>query len=93
MHRVITPLVPQQSARLAKKAHNQTSVVVATQNLLICKVSLLEAQNQIETTDFDQYMQLFAEGLIEAQAQMTGELFMNHVPVPDLADIDETYEV
>jgi hypothetical protein len=67
--------------------------VVATQNLLICKVSLLEAQNQIETTDFDQYMQLFVEGLIEAQAQMTGELFMNHVPVPDLANIDKTYEV
>jgi hypothetical protein len=91
-HRVVTPVVPRWSARLVKKVVHQTSAVVAAQNLLMRKLGLLQAQNKIESANFDDYIKLFAEGLSESQAQMINDMFMDHVPVPAMAELTEIVE-
>jgi hypothetical protein len=54
-------IAPQRSARLAKKALGRTPAVAATQNLLMKKLGLAKGP-QHEMTDFDRYIQLFADG-------------------------------
>jgi hypothetical protein len=90
--RVITPAVPCRSARLAKKAVNRTPAATAAQNLLMRNLGLLQDLNEIESADFDRYIKLFAEGLFETQAQMISDMFMDHVPVPALAESAEIVE-
>jgi hypothetical protein len=66
--RVVTPTVPRQSAHLVKKVVNRTPVVAAAKNLLMRKLGLLQARNEIDLVEFDLYIKLFAEGLSESQA-------------------------
>jgi hypothetical protein len=89
---ILTLAVPRHSACLAKKATNRTPAVVAAQSLLVCKLGFLQAQNEIQSTNFDRYIQLFAEGLKEEQAQAIMELFMDHVPPPELAESVDVVE-
>jgi hypothetical protein len=84
---VATLAVPQQSACLAKKVINLTVVVAVAQKLLMRKLGLLQSQNEIESVNFDHYIKLFAEGLSEVQPQLIRELFMDHVPAPELAKL------
>jgi hypothetical protein len=66
--------------------------MAAGQNLLMHKLGLLQAQNEIESVDFDRYIKLFAKGLSEAQAQIIKELFMDHVLSPELAELADIAE-
>jgi hypothetical protein len=66
--RVVTPTVPRQSAHLVKKVVNRTPVIAAAKNLLMRKLGLLQARNEIDLVEFDLYIKLFAEGLSESQA-------------------------
>jgi hypothetical protein len=90
--RVVTPVVPRQSAHLAKKVVNRTPVAAAAQNLLMHKLGLLQARNEIDLAEFDRYIKLFAEGLPESHAQMINDMFMDHIPVSALAESAEIVE-
>jgi hypothetical protein len=68
---------PHHSMRLAKKVVHQTSAVMPTQNLLMCKLGLLP--REMRTEDFDKYTQLFFDGLTEEQVKIIDELFMDYV--------------
>jgi hypothetical protein len=72
-------IAPQRSARLAKKALGRTPAVAATQNLLMKKLGLAKGP-QHEMTDFDRYIQLFADGLSVPQVQLIRELFSDTMP-------------
>jgi hypothetical protein len=70
---------PHLSARLAKKMSHRILVVVAAQNALMKKLGLTTDVN-MESKDFNQYIELFRYGLSEGQVWMIDDLFMNKVP-------------
>jgi hypothetical protein len=49
-----------------KKAMGRTPTVAAAHNILMKKLGLAQGP-QLQSTDFEQYLQLFAEGLSESQ--------------------------
>ncbi|OEL22976.1 hypothetical protein BAE44_0016005, partial [Dichanthelium oligosanthes] len=75
---------PRRSSRLARKAVRRTPALVAAQNLLMRKLRL-SGEAQLETANFDRYIQLFQNGLSEDQTKLIGDLFV--CSVPDSADL------
>jgi hypothetical protein len=70
---------PRRSTRLAKKARQRPPAVVAAQNVLMKKLSLV-TKSHIESDNFDRYIKLFNESIIEDQARKIEELLMHHIP-------------
>jgi hypothetical protein len=61
------------NSRLAKKVFHRTSVVTTAQNMLMKKLGLSN-KDQLQSIDFEKYIQLFDEGLMERQSQLILEL-------------------
>jgi hypothetical protein len=57
-------------------------VVVVAQNLLMKKLGPL-SDGKVDTVSFDRYVELFAEGLIEQQAELIASLFTPQLPVSE----------
>jgi hypothetical protein len=84
--------VPRHSSQLAQKVWGRAPAVVAAQNALMRKLGLATTMH-IKTSDFDCYLELFNNGLLEEQARQVDELFMDSSvvsgfasgPVDDLA--------
>jgi hypothetical protein len=65
--------LPHRSSRLARKALSYTPTVTMAQNVSMKKLGL-SWDGQLQTTDFDNYICLFDEGLSERQSQLILEL-------------------
>jgi hypothetical protein len=70
---------PCQSMCLAKKASKRPPVVADTQNLLMWNLGLTHG-SEVESEDYDRYIKLVCDGLLEQQVKWIGELFMQSVP-------------
>ncbi|OEL37854.1 hypothetical protein BAE44_0001127 [Dichanthelium oligosanthes] len=78
-HRAALLAPPHRSSRLAKKAVCRTPSLIAAQNLLMRKLGL-SGDSQLESGDFDRYIQMFKNGLTEEQTKLISELFVCSVP-------------
>jgi hypothetical protein len=56
--------VPRRSSQLAQKVWGRAPAVVAAQNALMMKLGLATTMH-IKTSDFDRYLELFNNGLLE----------------------------
>jgi hypothetical protein len=65
---------PRCSAHLVKKAMGRSPAVATVQNILMEKLGLAQGP-QLQSADFERYLQLFVEGLSESQVQLIKELF------------------
>jgi hypothetical protein len=65
--------LPHHSIRLARKALSYALAVTMAQNVSMKKLGL-SWDGQLQTTDFDNYICLFDEGLSEQQSQLILEL-------------------
>jgi hypothetical protein len=81
-------VVARRSARLVKKATHRTPAITTAQNLLMQKLGLLSAA-EVVLDDLERYSKLFTEGLSKEQVLMIQDLFMHHVPEPELEEIVE----
>jgi hypothetical protein len=50
------------------------------------KLGLLLPREEMRSEDFDQYTQLFLDGLTEEQTKIIGELFIDFVVAPELVE-------
>jgi hypothetical protein len=50
------------------------------------KLGLLLPREEMRSEDFDQYTQLFLDGLTEEQTKIIGELFIDFVAAPELVE-------
>jgi hypothetical protein len=57
----------------------RTVAVAATQNILMKKLGLAQGP-QLQSTDFECYLKLFAEDLSEAQVELIKELYASVMP-------------
>jgi hypothetical protein len=67
---------PRRSARVTKKNANRAPAAAAAQNVLMRKLGLATSQH-VETEDFASYISLFQDGLLEEQARIIDELFVD----------------
>jgi D-arabinose 1-dehydrogenase-like Zn-dependent alcohol dehydrogenase len=65
-----------------KKACGCTLAVFTAQNVLMKKLGISGAM-QLEASDFERYLKLLKEGLIEEWIVMIRDMFMVHTPHPD----------
>jgi hypothetical protein len=70
--------LPHYSVRLAKKAASHPPVVMAAQNLLMCKLGLISSSS-LEASDFELYINIFMDGFTEEQAEQIDNLLMAQV--------------
>ncbi|OEL17342.1 hypothetical protein BAE44_0021639 [Dichanthelium oligosanthes] len=88
--KILPSAPPRRSNRLAKKALHRTPTLVAAQNVLIRKLGLAR-DSQIETGDYDRYVQLYKDGLSEEQTNSIRELFSGAaLAPPQEADVEGT---
>jgi hypothetical protein len=67
-------MLHRRKSRLTKKAMQCTPTVVAPQNVLMRKLGVT-GEGEMQSSDFEKYLQMFREGLTERQTELILELF------------------
>jgi hypothetical protein len=72
---VAPPSAPRRSTWLAKKARSRAPALVAAHNVVMKKLCI-STEPSLEMVDFERYINLFNDGLTEAQVKLIKELFL-----------------
>ncbi|CAO2185742.1 unnamed protein product [Urochloa humidicola] len=88
-------LLPRRSPRLAMKSRGRVSnPLVAAQNVLMRKLGIITEEVEPDARAVQQYSELCASGLSDANAEAIDELFPEHIPENDeLGDEEELQEL